>query len=250
MKKWMLFFMLWSITTLMAQSIRKTERNDIGWYVVTSTIKLSEKFKLAGEYQFRRTHWGETWQQSLLRTGLQYQVNSNLKVRAGYAWIVTFPYGETSLNALGRTFPEHRIYQAVLTEAPTGKLRFSNRYMFEQRFVGYFHSATDPKPYEYRMLMRARALVRAETTVGFLSKGKMRTYIGAWDEIFIGFGRNVGENVFDQNRIALIAGVQPNKHFRIEGGFFEQFVQVGREIHNQNVFQYNTGVNLVANLEF
>lgn len=250
MRKWLSIIMLFSIGTVVAQSVRNSEKNDIGWYVLTGSVKLNKNWSVVSEYQFRRTHWGEQWQQSLLRTGLQFHFSPQLKVRAGYAWIVTFPYGETPLNCLGRSFPEHRIYQAVLTETSSGKIRFSNRYMLEQRFLGYFHSATDVTPYVYRMSWRARTLLRAETNLGFLNKGKTRIYAAAWDELFIGFGWNVSENIFDQNRIALMAGIQPNPHFRLEGGLFQQIVQLGREVNNQNVFQYNTGLNVSANFEF
>lgn len=250
MRKWLVIILLFSMGTAMAQSVRSSEYNDIGWYVFTGSVKLKKNWRVLGEFQFRRTHWGGQWQQSLLRAGGQYQFSPQLKVRAGYAWIVTFPYGDNSINSLGRSFPEHRIYQVVQTETSSGKFRFSNRYMLEQRFLGYFHSVSDMDPYEYRMSWRARGLWRAETNIGYWSKGKMRTYIAAWDEIFIGFGKNVKENIFDQNRIALVAGIQPNPHFRLEGGLFEQIVQLGREVNSQNVFQYNTGLNISANLEF
>ena len=41
-----------------------------------------------------------------------------------------------------------------------------------------------------------------------------------------------------------MVGYKANKYFRIEGGFINQIVQLGREINNRNVFQYNSGVIL------
>lgn len=245
-----LIFLCILIRIAEAQNTRLSEHNSIGWYVMNAGLKLSDSWKVVGEYQFRRNELGKSWQQSLARTGLQYQFTSQLKLRAGYGWIVTYPYGEYPLNSLGKTYPEHRIYQAVLTESNSGKVRFSNRYMLEQRFVGSFAHATDTRPSKYIYMNRARVQVRAETNLFFLSDNKRRVYVAAWDEVFIGFGKNVKENVFDQNRIALIAGIQPSPHFKIEGGYFNQIVQLGREIHGQNVFQYNTGMNLSGTLEF
>jgi hypothetical protein len=37
-------------------------------------------------------------------------------------------------------------------------------------------------------------------------------------------------------------GYKANKNFRVEGGFLNQTVQLGREIEGKNVFQYNNGV--------
>jgi hypothetical protein len=71
-------------------------------------------------------------------------------------------------------------------------------------------------------------------------KGKTRDdkkpYLAAYDEIIIGFGKNVNETVFDQNRIGLMLGYRFNPAVRIEGGYFNQIVQLPREINGRNVF--------------
>jgi len=51
----------------------------------------------------------------------------------------------------------------------------------------------------------------------------------------------VGENIFDQNRIAVLAGYKFNNAIKIEGGFINQTAQLGREVNGRNVFQYNNG---------
>jgi hypothetical protein len=73
-------------------------------------------------------------------------------------------------------------------------------------------------------------------------------YTAFYNEIFIGFGRNVGENVFDQNRVSILIGYRANKNFRAEAGFLNQTVQLGREIEDKNVFQFNNG--LIINTYF
>ena len=76
---------------------------------------------------------------------------------------------------------------------------------------------------------------------------KQTFYTAAYDEILIGFGKNVNENIFDQNRFGWVLGCQLNKKIRIEGGFFNQILQLPREIllqgesNPRNVFQHNTG---------
>ena len=42
-----------------------------------------------------------------------------------------------------------------------------------------------------------------------------KLYAVAADEIFIGAGKNVGVNIFDQNRIFLLAGVKLKKILRL-----------------------------------
>jgi hypothetical protein len=75
-------------------------------------------------------------------------------------------------------------------------------------------------------------------------------YVAVYDEVFVGFGKNVNENVFDQNRLGLLIGYRFYPKVRIEGGFLSQIVQVGREVGGSNVFQYNNGMIVAANFSF
>jgi hypothetical protein len=75
-------------------------------------------------------------------------------------------------------------------------------------------------------------------------------YAAIYDEVFVGFGKNVNENVFDQNRLGLLIGYRFSPKVRIEGGFLSQIVQVGREITGRNVFQYNSGMIISTNFSF
>jgi hypothetical protein len=85
-----------------AQNNRLHTANTIGWYNYFGTLKVSEKFGIHTEYQWRRNNLISTWQQSLLRVGVNYNVNARVQCRVGYAWIETFPYGEFSITSLGR----------------------------------------------------------------------------------------------------------------------------------------------------
>jgi hypothetical protein len=75
--------------------------------------------------------------------------------------------------------------------------------------------------------------------------------LAIYDEILIGFGANVNENIFDQNRFGVLLGYKYNNSFRLEAGFLNQRVQLGREVNNQNVFQNNSGiiVNTIFNFD-
>ena len=87
-------------------------------------------------------------------------------------------------------------------------------------------------------------------------KGKEITdrsaYLALYDEVFIGFGKNVNANVFDQNRLGLLLGYRFSKQFRLEAGYLYQTLQYGRQINGQNVFQNNSGliINTNFNLDF
>ena len=50
------------------------------------------------------------------------------------------------------------------------------------------------------------------------AKNDKQLYAAAADEIFIGDGKNLGVNIFGQNRIFLLLGYKLNKNLSIEGG--------------------------------
>ncbi|RFP63374.1 DUF2490 domain-containing protein [Hymenobacter lapidiphilus] len=237
----------------LAQNSRLTDRNSIGWYTNFTTLRFAERWSGHLEYQFRRENIITDWQQSLLRTGVNYTVNDKLTLRFGYAWIETFPYGDYPIQGAGFRFPEHRTYQMATLSNPIGRFEVSHRFMLEQRWVGRILRAADnTRDFdEWVYSNRLRYMGRVQMPLGQPGAGGRGPYAAAYDELFIGFGENVGENVFDQNRLGLLLGYRFSPKFRMEGGFLQQIVQLGREIDNRNVFQYNNGViiNTYLNLD-
>lgn len=229
-----------------AQNTRLNDRNALGWYNYFGTIKVSKKFGIHTEYQFRRSEIITHWQQSLLRFGVNYQVNPKLQLRLGYAWIETFPYGEIPINGMGKTFTEHRLFQMATITDKISIIGISHRIMLEQRFVGRYSNANLKKEDEFPMLNRVRYMFRMQAPLRGKEINDRIPYVAVYDEIFIGFGKNVNENIFDQNRIGVLLGLKFNSLFRMEAGYFNQIVQLGREVNNRNVFQKNNGIIISA----
>ena len=230
-----------------AQNNRQSTYNRIGWYNYFGTFKLSPKFGIHTEYQFRRNDIITEWQQSLLRLGINYQLTPKIQCRMGYAWIETFPYGEIPLNGMGRDFTEHRLFQMVTLTDHVSIVDLTHRYMLEQRWVGRYSNTDQTNEDEFPLLNRFRYMVRMQ----FPLKGKeiknKTPYFAMYNEVFIGFGKNVNENIFDQNRVGILLGYRINPSIRIEAGFLNQILQLGRELNNSNVFQYNNGIIVNAN---
>ncbi len=239
-------------TSLNAQNDRINMKEQIGWYNVFLTIKLNQKWGIHAEYQWRRMNYISNWQQSLARTGINYALSPNLQLRLGYAFIGTFAYGEYPINAMGKPFSEHRFFQMLQQNTTEGKVGISHRLMFEQRLVGKYSNASSTHEDQFVFMNRLRYMLRLQMPlVGNVIKPKV-PYLAVYDELFMGFGKNVRENVFDQNRIGLLAGYVLSNHFRIEGGYLNQILQLGREVNGRNVFQHNNGiiVNTIFNLDY
>lgn len=244
------FFLFLGIQNTFGQNNRLNTNNTIGWFNYFGTFKVSEKFSIHTEYQWRRTKTITDWQQSLLRVGVNYNLNPRVLFRVGYAWIETFPYGEYPINGLGRDFTEHRIFEMVQLSHKEGIVDFSHRFMLEQRFVGRYSSANETTEDEFPLLNRMRYMLRLNIPLKGKEIKDKTPYVSIYDEIFIGFGENVNANVFDQNRIGALLGYRFNKNVRIEGGYLNQILQFGRQINGQNVFQNNNGFIVNANFNF
>jgi hypothetical protein len=230
---------------------RISDNNNIGWYTYNGIFKINKKFGINTEYQFRRDNYITDLQQGLTRVGVNYQLNPNIQLRAGYAHIETFPYGDINLNGFGKDFTEHRAFELATVTDKISIVDFSHRFMLEQRWVGRYSTANLTTEDEFLFLNRFRYMFRMTIPLKGKSVENKTPYFAAYNEIFIGFGKNVNENVFDQNRIGLLLGYRFNKSVRIEGGYLNQIVQLGREVGGRNVFQYNNGiiVNTVFNFD-
>jgi hypothetical protein len=250
MKKLLLLLALCGSFSAKAQNDRITTRGTIGWFNYFGTIKLSAKWGLHTEYQWRRDRLITGWQQSLLRVGINHQPTPSVLLRGGYGWIETYPYGELPINGLGRSFTEHRLYQMAQLTSREGRLEIAHRFMLEQRFVGRYSSPDQQQEDEYPLLHRARYMLRLQLPLKGPNVVDHSTYVAVYDELFIGFGHQVNANVFDQNRFGVLIGHRFSPLLRIEGGYLNQVVQFGREIQGRNVFQYNQGIIINALFTF
>lgn len=234
--------------SIIAQNTRINNHNTIGWYNYFGTFRLDKKFSIHTEYQFRRDNLMTDKQQGLLRLGVNYQLNPKIQFRLGYARIETFPYGEIPINGFGKDFTEHRAFQMITISDKVSIVDISHRFMLEQRWVGRYTNTNLSTEDQFPLLNRFRYMFRAQIPLKGKSIENKTPYVAIYDEIFIGFGENVNENIFDQNRIGVLLGYKFNNTLRIEGGYLNQTLQLGREVDNRNVFQNNNG--LIVNTYF
>lgn len=173
------------------------------------------------ETQTRRADLGADWQQLLVRPGVNYQINPNLSVSAGWAYALTYPYGAYPVTA---SFPEHRAWEQLLHQFRLFGLDWSQRFRLEQRWLGEMTKNAGTGDYDlsnWRYENRIRYMLR--TSVPLSDSGK--TYLALWDEVFFNFGSNVVGNDFDQNRAFIGIGRKLTAATRLEAGFMEQTLQ-------------------------
>jgi hypothetical protein len=232
-----------------AQNDRVNDFNNINWLQTFNTIALTKKWSLHAEYQWRRQNGLKDWQQSLLRVGANYKLNDNITTQLGYAWVETFPYGDYPIASNG-TFPEHRLYEQISFRQPVSKWVFAHRFRIEQRWLGRVKagSMANREIEGWNFLHRFRYQFR--TQYPFYTKGDKQLYGAAADEIFIGAGKKLGVNIFDQNRIFLLLGFKLNKKISLEAGYINQTLQQGRRVNNNTIMQRNNGVVVASTINW
>jgi hypothetical protein len=216
------FLFFFTLQSAIAQEGRITDRNTIGWQQLFLFVPLNKQWGIHGEYQWRRTDGFKNGQQGLFRTALQYRVNEQLAVQLGYAEVETHPYGDYPIASNGR-FPEHRIYQQVLLQQKLNRAQVSHRFRMEQRFLGKVKPGTKREVDDWTFLHRFRYQVRVKQPLWQAKKQTL--YVVLADELFIGAGKNLGINIFDQNRLMTLIGFTFNKNISAETGYLNQTLQ-------------------------
>lgn len=226
-----------------AQNDRVNDYNNTNWVQLFVVKAINKKTDWLIEYQWRRTNGLKNWQQGLFRTAVQYKPNNNVSIAVGYAEAETFRYGDFPIASNG-TFPEHRIFEQLVIKQTINKLTIINRFRIEQRWLAKIKAGSNREIEDWTFLHRFRYQLR--TQMPLWSKKEQQLYVAAADELFIGAGKNLGINIFDQNRIFLIAGYKISKQLSFETGYFNQTLQQGRRINNNTIMQINNGLFLAS----
>lgn len=154
------------------------------------------------EGQIRRRDGIERWQTLLLRPAVNYQANRFLMLSAGYAYARGYPQNPFA------TRHEHRIWEQAWLRYRTGKLAWSSRFRFENRFI------EDASQYRYENRFRAWQ----QATVPLSS----RFYVTGYDEIWFYVKPYQASSLFDQNRAYAALGLNMRPGWRFETAYMNQ----------------------------
>lgn len=193
------------------------------WVTYLGNHKITNKWGVHTEYQWRREDGFTNWQQSLMRIGVDYYVNPTLSATAGYGWIITYPYGD---QPIAHQFNENRIWEQVNMKTKFGRFDIQHRYRLEQRILENWVKGTDGIYTKSDVLFRNRIRYRFMVQVPLTNKDMVDNtlFLNVNDEPFIGFGKGIGKNIVDQNRFIAALGWRFNKDFNIQMGYLNQFV--------------------------
>jgi len=205
------------IFALMLPIVASSQNSEFGnWLLYIGNKKLNSKWNIHNEVQYRNYNAIGDLEQLLLRTGIGYNLTeNNNNLLLGYGYILSENYiGDTDEKV---SVNEHRIFQQFTTKHKVGKLKFSHRYRFEQRFV------------ESNFKMRFRYFLSLQIPLTTKEKIDNTYYLSAYNEIFL----NTKTSIFDRNRLYGGLGYHLNSSIRFEAGYMNQFFETsGRDQFN------------------
>jgi hypothetical protein len=230
---------------LIGQRVLNTNTNI--WFNYTGTFKISNHWSIYAESQLRRSEGLSNPQQLLIRPAMQYNFDNNNSMSIGYVYVYTNVYGsQPALSAFG----ENRTWQQLQIRSNNGPIEIVNRLRLEQRWVNVpvkdatgLAKAGDPV-YTNRM--------RIQNKIAIPFKGKQIVdksfYAMAGDEVMINFGKNVKNNIFDQNRVFAGFGYRIPKIGRTELGYLYQKIFKGDGIKVEG--NHTLTLSLFHNISF
>ena len=179
------------------------EENLGNWFMYFGTHKLSEKYSLHYETQLRNYELVSNFNQLLPRVGLNYHIDKNTSLTAGYAFIPTQNVFDQGWGEEMGT--ENRIWEQFILKNVVNRVKIRHRYRLEQRWVKIGEETT------YKN--RARYMLSVKLPISKNEDSPL--FISLYDEIFL----NISDNPFDQNRLFAALGYQFNKQMNFQVGY-------------------------------
>ena len=184
--------------------LSQTKEDTLGsWWMYFGTHHLNEKYSIHYETQLRHYEIGANFFQLLPRVGLNYKIDDNSMVTAGYAWIPTQP--DLGEGFDGDLVTENRIWQQFILRNKINNIKFRHRYRLEQRWV----KQNDVTSYKNR----ARYMLSAKVPLSKNESSPLFLFI--YDEVFL----HIDDNPFNQNRLYGALGYTVNKNMNIQAGY-------------------------------
>ena len=173
------------------------------WFMYFGTHKLSEKYSLHYETQLRNYELVSNFNQLLPRVGLNYHIDKNTSLTAGYAFIPTQNVFDQGWGE--EMVAENRIWEQFVLKNVVNRMKIRHRYRLEQRWVKLGEETT------YKN--RARYMLSVKLPISKNEDSPL--FILLYDEIFL----NISDNPFDQNRLFAALGYQFNKQMNFQVGY-------------------------------
>jgi hypothetical protein len=127
-------------------------------------------------------------------------------------------------------FTEHRIWQQFnqknKVETTCKNFEIQHRYRLEQRFLDTYSLNNANEIIQGNTIFRQRVRYRLMFMIPLSKKllEENTLFLNLNNEVFIGFGKGIAKNVFDQNRFNAALGWRFNSNFSFQLGYLNQYI--------------------------
>ena len=230
MKKttFILIFSLLFTNTNFSQSNSILPNDYLGsWLMYFGTHHLNDKYSIHYETQLRNYELTNNFFQLLPRVGLNYKIDDNSMVTAGYAFIPTqTDFDEGWGNNM---VTENRIWEQFILRNSIGSIKIRHRYRLEQRWVKNGNNTS----------YKNRARYMLSFKIPLSKKEDFPLFLSVYDEIFI----NISDEPFNQNRLYTALGYQFNTNANVQLGYLKHHNTAAGVIQNLNRLQLAVFLN-------
>lgn len=195
------------------------------WFMGFNQTRLSNKWSLHAEAQYRSFEISPNTEQLLLRGGINYHINNSAFASVGYANVTNYTFDKEQLP--GIQVSENRIWQQFLMRNNLGRCFFEHRYRLEQRWIQLGNNS--------RYLDRVRYLLRVTVPLNKKVVEEHTLFLSFYDELFI----HISSTPFDRNRVFGALGYQFIPNANIQIGYLSQTVNATTKGYLQVGISYN-----------
>lgn len=197
------------------------------WLMYFGTHHLNDKYSIHYETQLRNYELTNNFFQLLPRVGLNYKIDDNSMVTAGYAFIPTqTDFDEGWGNNM---VTENRVWEQFILRNSIGSIKIRHRYRLEQRWVKNGNNTSYKNRARYMLSLK----------IPLSKKEDFPLFLSVYDEIFI----NISDEPFNQNRLYTALGYQFNTNANVQLGYLKHHNTAAGVIQNLNRLQLAVFLN-------
>ena len=250
---WLLLAGLLAAAQARAQAPRLRDAHSLVWLRYAGDHQLGTNWTLHTEVQWRRADGLRHPQQELYRLGVAHPLGARLKAAGGYTLLMSHRYGPYA-EVAGRAAPEHRAYEDLTLRDQLGRFALSQRARLEQRWLGTRPGNGEGPVQKWTYQNRIRYQLALTLPLRGPTLDDREWYLTGSEEVFISFGQNVQQNVFNQNRLTGGLGYQFTSRAQVELSYLYQIRTHAApdRASNRPVVELNHGLqlNLAYSLDF
>jgi hypothetical protein len=218
-------------THIFSQNSRITQTEEQTWLAYFNQTRLSDKWGIWFDGHFRTTeHFVKEPSKLLLRTGLMYYLNDDLKLTNGYAYINHYPEeGHANISQ-----PESRIWHQLQLHTKYGKVRTMQWIRLEERFrrkIKNDNELAEGNRFDSRI--RYSFMLNVPLSKNGVAPKTFSAILN--DEVMINLSKNNVYNAFDQNRFFAGLGYNIDTHSNFQFGYMNVYQQLGAGNKYKNI---------------